>query len=104
MKYVFTLSPVTAVAIHQLAIQLLQQPKSFEKLVALHTHINNFAISTTAKNFNIPTSTLRYYTKQIANQLQTPTKPAREQVAEQERMDDRFQRAATVYSWEGAAD
>ena len=38
----------------------------------------SLAISTTAKHFNIPTSTLRYYAQQIGRQLRTPTQPARE--------------------------
>lgn len=77
MKYVFTLTRESASAVEQLAQNLLTQPKSFEKLVALHAHISNLAISTTAKHFSIPTSTLRYYTKQIGSHLQTPQHPAR---------------------------
>jgi hypothetical protein len=76
VKSVFTLTPETAAAVEQLALDLLEQPKSYEKLVALHAHIGNLAISTTAKHFNIPTSTLRYYAQQIGIQLLTPTKPA----------------------------
>jgi DNA-directed RNA polymerase specialized sigma24 family protein len=78
VKYVFTLTDENATAIEQLALKLLEQPKSYEKLVALHAHISNLAISTTAKHFNIPTSTLRYYAQQIGAQLHTPTRPARE--------------------------
>jgi hypothetical protein len=77
-KSVFTLTPENALAVEQLALELLEQPRSYEKLVALHAHIGNLAISTTAKHFNIPTSTLRYYAQQIGRQLNTPTRPARE--------------------------
>lgn len=77
-KSVFTLTETTAVAVEQLALALLKQPKSYEKLVALHAHIGNLPISTTAKHFNIPTSTLRYYMKQIGSQLGTPMQSARE--------------------------
>lgn len=73
MAYVFTLTDETQVAIEQLALTLLQSPKSYEKLVALHTHISNLPVSTTAKHFNIPTSTLRFYVKQIGEELGTPT-------------------------------
>lgn len=78
VKSVFVLTDTTAIAIHQLALELLEDRRSYPKLVALHAHINNLAISTTAKNFNIPTSTLRLYAKQIGERLGTPTKPARE--------------------------
>jgi hypothetical protein len=78
VKFVFTLTAETAATVEQLALDLLQQPKSYEKLVALHAHIGNLAISTTAKHFNIPTSTLRYYARQIGAQLGTPTRPWRE--------------------------
>jgi DNA-directed RNA polymerase specialized sigma24 family protein len=78
VKSVFTLTDETAAAIEQLALEFLKHPKSYEKLVALHAHISNLAISTTAKHFNIPTSTLRYYAQQIGTRLGTPTKPARE--------------------------
>ncbi len=77
-KSVFSLTPDSAAAVEALANALLAQPKSYEKLVALHAHIGNLAISTTAKHFNIPTSTLRYYAKQIGTQLGTPTRPARD--------------------------
>lgn len=77
-KSVFTLTPASAAEVEELANALLAQPKSYEKLVALHAHISNLAISTTAKHFNIPTSTLRYYAKQIGMHLGTPTRPARE--------------------------
>ncbi len=73
MAYVFTLTPETQVAIEQLALTLLQSTKSYEKLVALHTHISNLPVSTTAKHFNIPTSTLRFYVKQIGEELGTPS-------------------------------
>jgi hypothetical protein len=79
VKPVFTLTAETAAAVERLAQELLKQPKSYEKLVALHAHIGNLAISTTAKHFNIPTSTLRYYAQQIGVQLETPMKPAREE-------------------------
>jgi hypothetical protein len=78
VKSVFTLTDATAASAHQLALEFLEQPKSYEKLVALHAHISNLAISTTAKHFNIPTSTLRFYAKRIGAQLGTPTRPARE--------------------------
>lgn len=78
LKFVFSLTAETASAVETLALELLQQPKSYEKLVALHAHIGNLAISTTAKNFSIPTSTLRYYAQQIGTQLGTPILPARE--------------------------
>ena len=78
VKPVFTLTPASAAAVEALALDFLQQPKSYEKLVALHAHISNLAISTTAKHFNLPTSTLRYYAQQIGRQLMTPTQPARE--------------------------
>lgn len=77
VQYVFTLTPESSAAVEQLALDFLKQPKSYEKLVALHTHISNLAISTTAKHFNIPTSTLRYYSQRIGKQLKTPTQPAR---------------------------
>lgn len=78
VRPVFTLTPASAAAVEALALDFLQQPKSYEKLVALHAHISNLAISTTAKHFNLPTSTLRYYAQQIGRQLMTPTQPARE--------------------------
>jgi hypothetical protein len=78
VKSVFTLTEATTAAVHQLALTLLEQPKSYEKLVALHAHINNLAISTTAKHFNIPISTLRFYARKIGEQLGTPTVPARQ--------------------------
>jgi hypothetical protein len=68
-KFEFTLTPENSVRVEQLALELLNQPKSYEKLVALHAHISNLPISTTAKHFNIPTSTLRFYKIQIASQL-----------------------------------
>ncbi|MBZ0285028.1 MAG: hypothetical protein K8L97_30110 [Anaerolineae bacterium] len=71
VKSVFTLTEESAAAVEHLALELLKQPKSYEKLVALYAHISNLAISTTAKFFNIPTSTLRYYTQQIGAQLGT---------------------------------
>jgi hypothetical protein len=73
VKYIFTLTPKSSAAVEQLALDFLKQPKSYEKLVALHAHISNLAISTTAKHFNIPISTLRYYSQQIGKCLKTPT-------------------------------
>jgi hypothetical protein len=70
---VFTLTPETELAVEQLALELLKHPRSTEKLIALHTHISNLPVSTTAKNFNLPTSTLRYDVKQIGQRLRTPT-------------------------------
>ncbi len=78
MKFIFMLTEETSHAVERLALDLLKQPKSYEKLVALHAHISNLPISTTAKHFSIPTATLRYYTQQIGAQLGTPTQPARE--------------------------
>lgn len=78
LKSVFSLTEENTVAVQQLALELLKQPRSYEKLVALHAHIGNLAISTTAKHFDIPTSTLRYYARQIGQYLNTPTRPARE--------------------------
>lgn len=78
VKSVFTLTEATEIAVHQLALELLNQPKSYEKLVALHAHISNLAISTTAKHFNIPTSTLRFYAQKVSKELGTPTVPARQ--------------------------
>jgi DNA-directed RNA polymerase specialized sigma24 family protein len=87
VKPVFTLTAETTTAVQQLALDLLEQPKSYAKLVALYVHISNLAISTTAKQFNIPTSTLRYYAQQIGQQLGTPTKPARDSIAVLARAD-----------------
>lgn len=78
LKSIFTLTEETTKAVQRLALELLEQPRSYEKLVALHAHIGNLAISTTAKHFSIPTSTLRYYAQHIARRLGTPTRPARE--------------------------
>ncbi len=104
MKHVFTLTTESAVAVEQLALDLLKQSKSYEKLVALHAHISNLAISTTAKHFNIPTSTLRYYSQQIGKQLQTPTEPARKEKPRQYKQDELSQLEVTVYARESAAD
>lgn len=78
VKHVFTLTPESGAAVETLALEFLEQPKSYEKLVALHAHISNLAISTTAKHFNVPTSTLRYYAQQIGRKLMTPVRSARE--------------------------
>jgi hypothetical protein len=78
VKFVFTLTRETAAAVEQLALDFLKQSKSYEKLVALHAHISNLAISTTAKHFRIPTSTLRYYNQEIGKLLNTPMQSARE--------------------------
>jgi hypothetical protein len=78
VKSVFTLTEATTAAVHQLALTFLEQPKSYEKLVALHAYIGNLVISTTAKHFNIPTSTLRFYAQQVGTHLGTPTVPARQ--------------------------
>lgn len=86
-KYEFKLTSESAKRVEVLANELLGQPKSYEKLVALHAHISNLAISTTAKHFNIPTSTLRYYGQQIGRQLQTPAESARKQKSEQQKVD-----------------
>jgi len=104
VKPVFTLTAASAAAVEQLALDLLEQPKSYEKLVALHAHIGNLAISTTAKHFNIPTSTLRYYSQQIGRQLKTPTRPAREKRAGQRDWDDLPEGEVTIYSQDSAAD
>jgi hypothetical protein len=77
VQSVFTLTSENTAAVEQLALEFLKRPRSYEKLVALYAHICNLAISTTAKHFTIPTSTLRYYTQQIAKELKTPTQPAR---------------------------
>ncbi len=92
VQYVFTVTPETSAAVEQLALDFLKQPKSYEKLVALHAHISNLAISTTAKHFNIPTSTLRYYSQQIGKHLKTPTRPAREEKAGKISADEPLQR------------
>ncbi|MEZ4672589.1 MAG: hypothetical protein R3E39_32210 [Anaerolineae bacterium] len=99
VKPVFTLTAESAVAVEQLAQDLLEQPRSYEKLVALHAHIGNLGISTTAKHFNIPTSTLRYYSQQIGKRLQTPTRPAREGRVVPKRTDERQPGEGTIYSW-----
>ncbi len=104
MKSVFTVTPETSAAVEQLALELLKQPKSFEKLVALHAHIGNLAISTTAKNFNVPTSTLRYYSQQIAKHLNTPLHSARENGAERSNSNETAIHEVTVYSAKNAAD
>ena len=104
VKYVFTLTTESAAAVEHLALDLLKQSKSYEKLVALHAHIGNLAISTTAKNFNIPTSTLRYYSQQIGRQLQTPTQPARTEKPRQHNQEALPQPEVTVYVSESAAD
>lgn len=96
VQYVFSLTSENSAAVEKLALDFLKQPKSYEKLVALHAHISNLAISTTAKNFNIPTSTLRYYSQQIGKQLKTPIQPARKERVGQGEM--------TIYSHESAAD
>jgi hypothetical protein len=75
---VFILTPETELAVEQLALELLKHPRSTEKLIALHTHISNLPVSTTAKHFNLPTSTLRYDVKQIGQRLGTPTYSARD--------------------------
>lgn len=75
-QFVFTLTPETERAVHDLALELMNQPRSFEKLVALHSHISNLPISRTAKHFHIPAATLRYYVLQIGERLQTPRQPA----------------------------
>jgi len=62
--------------VFDLALELMNQPRSFEKLVALHSHISNLPVSRTAKCFGIPTATLRYYVLQIGERLQTPLQPA----------------------------
>ena len=102
LKYVFTLTTESATAVEQLALDLLKQSKSYEKLVALHAHISNLAISTTAKHFNIPTSTLRYYSQQIGRRLQTPTRPARGEQTPDQHPNPLPQPAVTVYVREGA--
>ncbi len=104
MKPVFTLTPETSVAVEQLALDFLKQPKSFEKLVALHAHIGNLAISTTAKNFNVPTSTLRYYSQQIAKHLKTPLFPARAIGSGKCSSDEASIAEVTDYSAKSAAD
>jgi hypothetical protein len=104
VKYVFTLTTESAAAVEQLALDLLKQSKSYEKLVALHAHISNLAISTTAKHFNIPTSTLRYYSQQIGKQLQTPTEPVRKEKPKQNKHGDLPQHEGIVYLRESAAD
>ncbi|HUN06271.1 MAG TPA: hypothetical protein PLQ56_06705 [Aggregatilineales bacterium] len=75
-QFLFTLTPESAQAVHDLALELMSQPRSFEKLVALHTHISNLPVSRTAEHFQIPTATLRYYVQQIGERLQTPKVPA----------------------------
>lgn len=104
MKHVFTLTMESATAVEQLALHLLKQSKSYEKLVALHAHISNLAISTTAKHFNIPTSTLRYYSQQIGKQLQTPIEPARKEKPKQRQKGELPQHEVTIYHRESAAD
>lgn len=75
-QFLFTLTPESAQTVHNLALELMSQPRSFEKLVALHTHISNLPVSRTAEHFQIPTATLRYYVQQIGERLQTPKVPA----------------------------
>ncbi len=75
-QFQFELNSTTGQAVHDLALQLEKQPKSFERLVALHTHINNLPISRTANHFNIPPATLRYYVMQIGERLGTPRQSA----------------------------
>jgi hypothetical protein len=75
-QFIFTLTPETERAVHDLALELMKQPRSFEKLVALHSHISNLPISRTAQYFHIPAATLRYYVLQIGERLQTPRQPA----------------------------
>ncbi len=75
-RYVFVLTPETEAAVHQLALELINAPRSYEKLVALHTHISNLAVSTTAKHFRLPTATLRYFVQQIGERLGTPQQSA----------------------------
>lgn len=104
MKHVFTLTTESAAAVERLALDLLKQSKSYEKLVALHAHISNLAISTTAKHFNIPTSTLRYYSQQIGKQLQTPTEPARSKKLRQGSQEVLSQSEVTIYVRGSAAD
>jgi len=104
VQYAFSLTPENAAAVEQLALDFLKQPKSYEKLVALHAHISNLAISTTAKHFNIPTSTLQYYSQQIGKQLKTPTQPARVDRAGQRNRDKLLQHEMMVYSRKSAAD
>ncbi|MCA0457134.1 MAG: hypothetical protein LCI00_24395 [Chloroflexi bacterium] len=103
MRFVFTLTPESAIVVEAIALEFLQQPKSYEKLIALHAHISNLAISTTAKHFNIPTSTLRYYSQQIGKRLNTPTEPARHKLVGSipQPMPEI---AITNYSFESAAD
>ena len=104
VKYVFTLTTESAAAVEKLALNLLKESKSYEKLVALHAHISNLAISTTAKYFNIPTSTLRYYSQQVGRQLQTPTEPARKEKQIPHNHDALSLPEITVYVRESAAD
>lgn len=75
-QYQFTLTPENEQAVHALALELLPQARSFEKLVALHAHISNLPVSRTAQHFHIPTATLRYYVQQIGERLGTPKVPA----------------------------
>jgi hypothetical protein len=65
----FELTPSTEVIVKQVALELLDHPKNYEKLVALYAVVGNLKISTTAKHFFIPTSTLRYYALQIWERL-----------------------------------
>ncbi|MBL8152773.1 MAG: hypothetical protein JNM70_01215 [Anaerolineae bacterium] len=75
-QYHFVLTPESEQAVHALALELLAQPRSYEKLVALHAHIANLPISRTAQHFNLPIATLRYYVNQIGQRLQTPRQTA----------------------------
>ncbi len=87
-KAVFILTAENTKAVQTLAEDLLNQPKNYEKLVALHAYISNLAISTTAKHFNIPTSTLRYYAKRmeahLATSFQRPQREGKSQVHSEE--------------------
>jgi hypothetical protein len=71
-QFHFTLTPENEHAVHTLALELVPQARSFEKLVALHAHISNLPVSRTAQHFHIPTATLRYYVQQIGERLGTP--------------------------------
>lgn len=90
-QFQFELNPTSERAVHDLALELDRQPRSFERLIALHTHISNLPISRTAKHFNIPAATLRYYVMQIGERLGTPR-----QTAGQDRRG--YQKASTVPS------
>ncbi len=104
IKYVFTLTTESAAAVEKLALDLLKESKSYEKLVALHAHISNLAISTTAKHFNIPISTLRYYSQQIGKQLQTPMEPARKENPNHHNQSKLHQSDVTVYLRDSIVD